>query len=185
MGTTLGNFSSTFRLANQSECFQREDNLTEQEYSIYERKRKGKNIATDTTRLQQNEQIVEDFFQAINARRLEDLPKYMAANVVDHIKIIYGEADEPGATFEGLRQQLEAFNPLHFQVKQLIAESDCVVARTTMSVVQSGYHPRMSEPTHRRAVVEGIYLFSIKNGKISEIRAVVDRLELFLPLRWD
>jgi predicted ester cyclase len=142
-------------------------------------------MATDPARLQQNEQVVENFFQAINARRLEDLPKYMAADVVDHNKIIYGEADEPGAAFEGLRQQLVAFNPLHFQVEEFIAEGDLVVARTTMSVVQSGYHPRMPEPTHRSAVVEGIYLFTIKNGKISEIRAVVDRLGLFLQLRWN
>ena len=142
-------------------------------------------MATDPARLQQNEQIVEHFFQPINARRLEDLPKYMAADVVDHNKIIYGEVDKPGAAFEGLRQQLVAFNPLHFHIEELIAEGDRVEAWITRSVVQSGYHPRMTEPTHRSALVEGICLFTIKDGKISEIRAVVDRLGLFLQLGWD
>lgn len=135
--------------------------------------------------LENNKQVVQGFFQAINERRLEDLPEFMALNVIDHNKIIYGEDDVPGAAFEGFRQQLAAFNPAQMRVDELIAENDRVVARIMQSCVHSGTHPRMPEPTHRSAEVEAIFIFTIIDDKIKEIRAVSDRLGLFLQLGWD
>lgn len=72
----------------------------------------------------------------------------MAADVVDHNKIIFGEPDEPGAAFEGIRMQLDAFDPFHIEV-------------------------------------EAIFLLTLREGRIGEIRAVSDRLGLFLQLGWD
>ncbi|HET8844257.1 MAG TPA: ester cyclase [Ktedonobacteraceae bacterium] len=142
-------------------------------------------MTTDTATLESNKKVVERFFQAFNDRRPEDLPLYMAADVIDHNKIIVGEEDVPGAAFEGFRQQLVAFNPGRMDVEELVAEDNRVVARITISGVHSGYHPRMPEPTNRSVVAEAIFLFTLKDGKIREIRAVNDRLGMFIQLGWD
>jgi len=132
-----------------------------------------------------NKQAVAHFFQILNERRLDDLPQVMAANVIDHNKIIYGEAYMPGAAFDALRQQLAAFDPYHAQEEELIAEGQRVAVRITQSGLNTGTHPRMPVPTGRRFENEAIFILTIVDGKISEIRGVSDRLGLFLQLGWD
>src|SRR5690242_11971997 len=117
---------------------------------------------TDQAALVENKQVVEGFFQAVNDRNIDALPDYVALDVIDHNKIIYGEADEPGAAFEGFRQQLAAFDPFSMHVEELIAESDRVVARVRQRAVHSGYHPRMPQPTGREGEIEVIFIFTIK-----------------------
>jgi ketosteroid isomerase-like protein len=129
--------------------------------------------------------VVEGFFTAINERRYADWGDYMAADVIDHNKVIYGEADEPGAAFDGFRQQLEAFGEGTMEPRQLIAEGDTVVARLIVRGRHTGAHPRMPEPTGRSFEVEQIWIFEVRDGKIAEIRAVSDRLGMFLQLGWD
>jgi ketosteroid isomerase-like protein len=132
-----------------------------------------------------NKTVVRRLFDAINGRRLQDLREYMAADVIDHNKVIHGEPDEAGAAFEGIRMQLEAFDPFLMHVEELIAEGDRVVARITMSGVHSGAHIRMPEPTNGRFENEAIFILTLADGKVTEIRAVSDRLGLFLQLGWD
>ncbi|MEU4208451.1 ester cyclase [Streptomyces sp. NPDC026206] len=129
--------------------------------------------------------VVEGFFTAVNERRLGDLGEFMAPDVVDHNKIIHGEADEPGAAFDGFRQQLEAFGWARMEPRQYVVEGDTVVARLTVSGTHTGFHPRMPEPTHRSFEVEQIWIFTVTDGRISGIRAVSDRLGMFLQLGWD
>ncbi len=132
-----------------------------------------------------NKQVVRDFLAAIGERRLADLPEYMARDVVDHNKIIHGEVDAPGAAFEGFRQQLDAFTDVGMVPEELIAEGDKVVVRLRASGVHSGAHPRMPRPTGRRFDVEQIWILTVSGGKITEIRAVSDRLGMFVQLGWD
>ncbi|NUR84629.1 MAG: SnoaL-like domain-containing protein, partial [Nonomuraea sp.] len=103
----------------------------------------------------------------------------------DHNKIIFGEPDEPGAAFEGIRMQLDAFDPFHIAVEEVVAEGDKVVARIRMTGTHSGTHPRMPVPTGRSFEVEAIFLVTLRDGKIGEIRAVSDRLGMFFQLGWD
>ncbi|UKY54886.1 ester cyclase [Streptomyces inhibens] len=131
-----------------------------------------------------NKQVVAGFFRAVNERRLNDLPHYMALDVIDHNEIIFGEPDEPGAAFDGFRQQLDAFGEGVMRPDALVAEGDTVVARLTVTGTHTGYHPRMPEPTNRSCEVEQIWWFTVNDGKISEIRAVSDRLGMFLQLGW-
>ncbi|QBD80833.1 ester cyclase [Ktedonosporobacter rubrisoli] len=142
-------------------------------------------MTVDSTVLERNKLVIQGFFRAINNRQLEALADFMASDVIDHNKIIHGEADEPGAAFEGFRQQMMAFNPAQMRVEELIAEDNRVAARITQSGVNSGSHPRMPVPTNRSFENEAIYIFTVKDGKIKEIRAVSDRLGLFLQLGWD
>lgn len=51
-----------------------------------------------------NKKVVEQFFDAINHRQIDALTEYLAADVIDYNKIIHGEADEPGAAFDGIKQ---------------------------------------------------------------------------------
>ena len=132
-----------------------------------------------------NKEVVQELFNAINDRRVDDLRAYMADDVIDHNKIIHGEPDEPGAAFDAINQQLTAFDPMHLKVEELIAEGDRVVARLTMSGTNGGTHPRMPEPTHRSFQNEAIFILTLADGKVSEMRAVSDRLGLFLQLGWD
>ncbi len=132
-----------------------------------------------------NSAVVEGFFRALNERRYEDWGRYMAPDVIDHNKVIYGEADEPGAAFEGFRQQLAAFGEGAMEPQELISEGPKVVARLAVRGRHTGAHPRMPEPTGRTFSVEQIWIFTVRDGKIAEIRAVSDRLGMFLQLGWD
>ncbi|MEU6233974.1 ester cyclase [Kitasatospora sp. NPDC047058] len=135
--------------------------------------------------VEQNKQLVTDFFVALNEARIADLRDFLADDVVDHNKIIHGEPDEPGAAFAAIAMQLEALAPYHARVDGLIAEGDQVVARVTQSGVSSGSHPRMPVPTGRAFENEAIFVFTVTGGRISEFRGVSDRLGLFLQLGWD
>ncbi|MEW5351202.1 MULTISPECIES: ester cyclase [unclassified Streptomyces] len=134
-------------------------------------------------------QVVLGFIAALNDRSGQDWERYLAADVIDHNKIIFGEEETPGAAIEGFRQQLAAFSTEApgdgFHAEQLIAEGDEVVARLRVCGVHTGYHPRMPEPTGRRCDVEQIWIFTVRAGRIAEIRAVSDRLGMFLQLGWD
>jgi predicted ester cyclase len=135
--------------------------------------------------LEQSKQVVRGFFDMVNRRQVERLRQFMADDVVDHNKIIFGEADEPGAAFEGIRQQLAAFDPFEVRAEELVAEGDRVAARVVMSGEHTGTHPRMPTPTNQRFEIEAIFLFTLSGGNISEIRAVSDRLGMFMQLGWD
>ncbi|MEU6866890.1 ester cyclase [Streptomyces sp. NPDC046876] len=138
-----------------------------------------------TSTIEANKQVVLGFFEAVSQRRIDDLSTYMAADVIDHNKIIHGEADEPGAAFDGIRSQLAAFDPLLVDVDELVGEGDRVVARVTQRGTHGGTHPRMPQPTGRDFEVEAIWIFTLAEGKIAQIRAVSDRLGFFLQLGWD
>lgn len=131
-----------------------------------------------------NKRLVTELFDAINERRLGDLPRYLAADVVDHNRIIHGEPDEPGAAFAAIGMQLTALNPYRARIDGLIAEGDQVVARITQSGTHTGAHPRMPVPTGRDFENESIFVFTVRDNKITEIRGVADRLTLFLQLAW-
>jgi predicted ester cyclase len=131
-----------------------------------------------------NKQVVSDFIATLNQRRLVDLPRYLATDVIDHNKIIHGEPDEPGAAFDGFRQQLVAFEG-EMVPEELIAEDDRVVLRLTVNARHTGAHPRMPSPTNRFCSVEQIWILTLAASRITEIRAVSDRLGMFMQLGWD
>jgi predicted ester cyclase len=145
-------------------------------------------ITTETNNVstaEANKQTIRSLFRAMNEHRVGDLPDYIAADVIDHNKIIHGEADEPGAAFDGFAQQLAAFPDIAMAPQELIAEGDQVVVRFVASGTHAGFHPRMPQPTGRRFEVEQIWTFTLDRGKVTEIRAVSDRLGLFAQLDWD
>jgi predicted ester cyclase len=69
--------------------------------------------------------------------------------------------------------------------QELIGEGNQVVARLRVVGQHTGPHPRMPEPTGRDFDVEQIWIFTLADGLVTEIRAVSDRLGMFLQLGWD
>jgi predicted ester cyclase len=146
-----------------------------------------------TATIADNKTTIAAFFERLNQGvldRSEDWAVSLSPQVGDHNKIIFGEADEPGAAVEGFRQQLAAFGPADagqsgMLVQELIGEGDRVVARLRVVGKHTGGHPRMPEPTGRDCDVEQIWIFTLTDGLITEIRAVSDRLGMFLQLGWD
>ena len=146
-----------------------------------------------TTTTDDNKAVIAAFFDHLNQSVLdgsEDWAAYLSPQVIDHNKIIFGEADEPGAAIEGFRQQLAAFGPTStatsgMLVQELIGEGNQVVARLRVVGKHIGAHPRMPEPTGRDCDVEQIWIFTLTDGLVTEIRAVSDRLGMFLQLGWD
>jgi predicted ester cyclase len=146
-----------------------------------------------TTTIADNKTIMAAFFERLNQGVLDgsdDWAASLSPQVIDHNKIIFGEADETGAAIEGFRQQLAAFGPADAErsgmlVQELIGDGDRVVARLRVAGKHAGSHPRMPEPTGRDFDVEQIWIFTLADGVITEIRAVSDRLGMFLQLGWD
>ena len=146
-----------------------------------------------TATIADNKTTISAFFERLNQGVLdgsEDWASYLSPQVVDHNKIIFGEADEPGAAIEGFRQQLAAFGLADaaqsgMLVQELIGEGNRVVARLRVVGKHTGTHPRMPEPTDRDCDVEQIWIFTLTDGLITEIRAVSDRLGMFIQLGWD
>jgi hypothetical protein len=110
-----------------------------------------------TTTIADNKTTIAAFFERLNQGVLdgsEDWAAYLSPQVVDHNKIIVGEADEPGAAIAGFRQQLAAFGPADtgqsgMLVQELIGDGGRVVARLRVVGKHTGSHPRMPEPTGR------------------------------------
>jgi predicted ester cyclase len=147
----------------------------------------------NTTAITDNKVAITEFFHSLNQGVLggsEDWVRYLSPQVIDHNQIIFGEADEPGAAIDGFRQQLAAFGPASagqsgMLVQELIGEGSQVVARLRVVGKHTGTHVRMPEPTGRDCDVEQIWIFTLADGVITEIRAVSDRLGMFIQLGWD
>ncbi|QIS18701.1 ester cyclase [Nocardia terpenica] len=145
-----------------------------------------------TATVADNKATITAFIAALNRGLTgeDDWVQYLSPQVVDHNKIIFGEADDPGAAIDGFRQQLAAFSPTDaehsgFVLQDLIGEDDRIVARLRVIAEHTGYHVRMPQPTGHTCDVEQIWIFALADNRITEIRAVSDRLGMFLQLGWD
>ena len=59
------------------------------------------------------------------------------------------------------------------------------MSTATIADNHTGSHPRTPEPTGRDCDVEQIWIFTLADGLVTEIRAVSDRLGMFPQLGWD
>ena len=131
---------------------------------------------------ERNKAVVTGLVQAINDDRPDLLPTWMADGFVDHNKIMFGEPDEPGAALEAVRTTLTAFAPYRIRVEEMLAEGDRVVVRFVQTGVNSGWHPRTPEPTGRAFENESIFVFTVRDGRITELRGVADRMTMLTQL---
>lgn len=132
--------------------------------------------------LEENKAVVAALIQAINDDRPDLLPTWLADGFVDHNKIMFTESDEPGAALAALRVTLTAFAPYRMHIKDMIAERDEVMVRFVQTGVNSAWHPRTPAPTGRAFESESIFVFTVRDGKITEMRGVADRMTMLTQL---
>ena len=110
---------------------------------------------------EQNKELIRAFFDEVwNQGDESAIARYIAENAA-------GNDPDFGMGREGFtnqwRQWQAAFTNLHFQIEEMIAEGDTVVARWTLTGTHTG--PFMGkEPTGARIKVNGMSLDHLKDG---------------------
>jgi steroid delta-isomerase-like uncharacterized protein len=132
---------------------------------------------------QANKSVVQGLFDdVVNGHDPDALHRYLAADVVDHEKLIFAQPEGPEGVETGFRMLFEAFPDLHANVEELIAEGDTVVARLRLTGQNTGAYHGLPEPTGRRAEWRAILVFRLADGKITEISGVADRMKMLTEL---
>jgi steroid delta-isomerase-like uncharacterized protein len=108
-----------------------------------------------------NKAIIRDFFEQVwNEGDESAIARFIADNAA-------GNDPDFGSGREGFRRQWrkwqESFSDLHFEVEEIIAEGDTVVARWTLTGKQTG--PFLgAPPTGREIRVGGMSLDHLRDG---------------------
>jgi steroid delta-isomerase-like uncharacterized protein len=118
--------------------------------------------------------------EAINQGNVDVFDELVSPDVVEHEEL---PGFEP--TREGVKQYFEmmhnAFPDLHFQIDDIFAVGDKVVARITVHGTQQGEFMGM-EPTGKKIAVKGIDIVRFENGKLVEHWGVTDAMTMMQQL---
>jgi len=131
--------------------------------------------------VEQNKQLVRHAFERLfNRGELALADELVSADFLNHD----APPDAPRGPV-GLRHLVTllrtGFPDIHYEIEEVIAEDDKVVARTTMSGTHRG--PLFGiAPTGRRVVQEQIHILRFADGKAVEHRAVRDDLGMLRRL---
>lgn len=132
-----------------------------------------------------NKRIVQRYFEEVlQGRNFDLVSELVSTNYTNHSLV----QDDIG--FVGLRQRLgklfEAFPDAQFDLADLIAEDDRVVARWTLQGTHSGVFNggifNSLEPTGRPFTMSAITIFRLEDGQVVECWNERDRLGRLLQL---
>jgi steroid delta-isomerase-like uncharacterized protein len=132
------------------------------------------------------EHIIQTFVEELwNARRLEVADQIFSEDCVTH-QLRSGFVVEPAhrgpqQMKEHVSSWLMSFPDLHFNIEQMIAESDRVVSHLVMEGTHQGTWMGIS-PTGKRIQIRMITIHRIAKGKIAEDWVLVESLGLFQQL---
>lgn len=119
--------------------------------------------------------------EAVNQGNMDVFDELVSPDVVEHEELP-GDF-EPNR--EGVKQYFQmmhtAFPDLHFQVKDIFAAGDKVVARITVHGTQQGEFMGM-QGTGKKIEVKGIDIVRFENGKLVEHWGVTDALTMMQQL---
>ena len=115
--------------------------------------------------------VVKDFFETINAGRLNALEKCLSPDFVNHDPLPAEQAGRLGVP-QALRKMKEAFPDFHIDLDQVIAEGDRVVVQLRAKGTQRGEYLGQA-PTNQPMTWAGIAIFRVKDGKLAERWATV------------
>ncbi|MCZ0978359.1 ester cyclase [Streptomyces diastatochromogenes] len=123
-------------------------------------------------------EVLERFHSAANSGAMD-----LVAQAVDDLTapgLVFHAPMPTGATgAEALKQVwevlLRAFPDLHVTIEETVAEGDRVVSRNTVTGTHLGEYRGMP-PTGKPVSYGEIFVFRFENGRIAEIRGVVDVL---------
>jgi steroid delta-isomerase-like uncharacterized protein len=125
-----------------------------------------------------NTATLDRFHSAVNSGDLDTISKaideFVAPDVLFHAPV---PMDVTGA--EALKRVwevlLRAFPDIHVALEETVTEGDKVVARNTVTGTHRGEY-RGLPPTGRTVTYSEIFIFRFADGRIAEIRGVVDVL---------
>jgi steroid delta-isomerase-like uncharacterized protein len=128
-----------------------------------------------------NRRMMEEAIAALNAH---DLDRYLRQHADSYV----WELDAfpaPVHGHEGVRQVLadyfKAFPDLHFEIEQLLATGDHVVARWRVTGTQKGEFKGIA-PTNRQVSARGCTVSEIRNGQIVRAASYSDQLTVLQQL---
>ncbi|MCP8314223.1 MAG: ester cyclase [archaeon] len=129
---------------------------------------------------EQNKAITRRFIEVINTGKFDQMGKFVDAKVVDHNPF---PGQPPG--LEGLKQVRslirKAFPDLRVAMEDIIVEGDKVVARIVGHGTHKGEFMGVS-PTGKKVSITAIYIVRVAGGKIVELWAEFNSLELMQQL---
>jgi steroid delta-isomerase-like uncharacterized protein len=126
-----------------------------------------------------NLNVVQRFYDAYNKKDEAILSEVIADDYVD-----YGH-EPPGRGLQGAksdRQEIgRAFDDARFDIDDIIASDDRAAVRWTLRATHTGPFAGLS-PTQKKVTVNGISLYRLRDGKITETRNLADRLAILTQL---
>jgi predicted ester cyclase len=123
---------------------------------------------------EQNKALVRRFYEAYSAGNADALDDLVAPNFINHNP---GPEEQPG--LPGLKQRINnAHNAIDntFTIEDLLAEGDQVVVRYTMRGTHKGEALGGYAPTGKSYAVQGIGIYTVAGGKLTERWVTTDGL---------
>lgn len=122
-----------------------------------------------------NKAVVRRFYQEVlNERKVDALDQIAAEDYVEHDPFP-GQGNGRADLKARVASLHKAFNPLRFNVEDVIAEGDKVVVRWTNSGTDRGGFMGIP-PTGREFGIAGIDIYVVRDGRLAEHWHVVDML---------
>ncbi|MEP7353158.1 MAG: ester cyclase [Acidobacteriota bacterium] len=126
-----------------------------------------------------NLKVVQRFYDAYNKKQEAILNEIISSDYVD-----YGH-QPPGRGVQGAKSDYQAiasgFDDVGFDIDEMFGSDDRVVARWTMHGTHTGQYAGLS-PTQKKIEVQGVSVYRLRDGKITETRNLADLLALFTQL---
>ena len=139
-------------------------------------------MSPDSAAVEQNKALVRQMIEAVNARDLDGLDALVAANVVRHSNATPGVQIHSLTDFKAfLEQDLASFPDSRQEILSIIGEGDYVAVRVSYSGTQQGPFG-VFPATGRRVDIEFIGMVRIEEGKIAELWAEWDNLNMLNQL---
>jgi steroid delta-isomerase-like uncharacterized protein len=128
----------------------------------------------------ENKAVIQRMFDAINANDLEGVTELLTDDATVHTGIPGIPPGKDGFRgFVGL--YLQAFPEQHVDVHELLAEGDRVLVRHTHHVTHGGDFAGLP-PSGKQAVIDGLELFRVRDGRVAEMWHQDDLLSLMQQL---
>jgi steroid delta-isomerase-like uncharacterized protein len=129
-----------------------------------------------------NKAVIQSFFDKLNARDFDGAAGLMTVDCVHHT-VGLGGGDRVGREeWLGMAKGLWAsFPDRAIKIHQIIGEGSRVAARLTWSGTQKGQFAQIA-PTGRPVEVNGVSVFAMKDGKITEQWMEQDILAMYQQL---
>jgi steroid delta-isomerase-like uncharacterized protein len=132
--------------------------------------------------LEANKALVRRLFdEGFNAGRLDVVDELVAPDVVTHNPLILDAPTGPDSIRGGIEMIRSAFDDLHVDVQQLVAEGDRVASMVVMSGTNTGDY-RRGGATGRKGEIRAFFVWRIADGRIAENWGVADRFAFLQDL---